>query len=73
MIRNFTPVDSEGSFYVLYSVSLADILKLATLKWGDVSLEDVKLEAQYIHTRCLDYDLYDANDFDNYIVVSLKN
>ena len=38
----------------------------------DISLDDLIIAAEHIHTRCLRYDQYDGGDYDNFLVISRK-
>lgn len=71
-ITNFEPDNDENTLYLLSSCnySLAQIIGFAKEKWGqDLNFDDIVIEAENIHTRCLTYDVYDAGDYDNYIVI----
>lgn len=71
--NSFTPKDTETTFYILGESSLSNIIDLVKEKWGeDTDLDDVTIESEYIHTRCINYDLYDSSDYDEYIVVTLN-
>lgn len=70
-IENYTPVDTNDTIYLLDTASLTDIINAVHEKWGDVDFDNIRVDPQYIHTRCLGYDLYDASDFDNYLVITL--
>lgn len=70
--------DPENTPEVLYllsgtSKSIADLLSEVKNHFGaDVNLDDLLIESEYIHTRCLTYDLFDPTDYDDYLVVTLK-
>lgn len=74
-LRGFTPDDTGDKFYLEagYSgIDLADILDKIQEKWPGLSLHDVTIEAEHIHTHCLGYDLYVSGDHTNYLCVSRK-
>ena len=71
MSNDFIPSDTENSFYVLTGATIGDIVEAANHKWGDISIDDLNIEAEYVHCRCLGYDLYDSADYDNYLCVTL--
>lgn len=71
-IVNHEPVDTDDTLYILENTTLSVMLDAIKEKWGDVNFDDVTINAQYIHTRCLGYDLYDASDYDNYLVITLS-
>ena len=72
--NTFDPQDTDLKFYILGDSSLLDIISLVKNKWGeDTDLDYVTIESDYIHTRCLNYDIYDPSDYDEYLVVTLNN
>ena len=68
------PVDNEKTIYFSSGCgqeSLQYIIDRAREHFGyDVSLDDLSIEAEYRHVRCIGYDLYDAGDYQNYIVIT---
>lgn len=67
--------NSEDTLYILGTCSIGEIIDLASAHFKvDVAsiLHDFNIGSEYIHTRCIGYDLYDPNDYDNYIVISRK-
>lgn len=70
-ISCFRPDDTETEFYLdsnYTKVNLGDILELAYEKWGEsIDINDINIAAEYIHTECLGYDLYDAGDYTRYL------
>lgn len=70
-IEDFTPDDDENTFYICEHACLSEIIDNARTKWGDdVSFENIDIEAKYIHTECLGYDLYDPNDYTRYLKIT---
>lgn len=76
-IRSYWPDDDEDTIYIAADAGcgsmgerLADIIETVKNKWPDVSLEDVHIASENIHTDCLNYDLYDAGDYTNFIVIT---
>ncbi len=76
MNNEYEPEDTENTIYIYasssYGVDLQEIIDRATKKWPGISLEDLQIGAEYIHTRCLKYDLFDSSDYHNYIVITRK-
>lgn len=74
-IQTYWPDDDETTLYLSSSpwdsnLTLADIIQQAKDHFGeDVKIEDVAVSSEYIHTDCLTYDLYDAGDYTNFIVL----
>ncbi len=72
-MRNYTPTSTKDTLYILREVSLSDLLSTVKEKWGvDVNLEDIEISSEFIHTRCLGYDLHDHSDWDEYLVITLS-
>ncbi|MNK10018.1 hypothetical protein D3C87_280290 [compost metagenome] len=70
-IKTFWPDDDADTMYVGYATTLAEISQKAKEKWGDdVSLEDLEISADHIHTDCIGYDRYDSDDYTNFIVIA---
>ena len=70
-IKTFYPDDTDDCFYIRKSASLSEIYDKAKKKWGeDITLDDINVEAEYIQTDCIGYDLYDPNDYTNYLHVT---
>ena len=77
-IQTFEPDDTDTEFYLdcgMFgggSYSLASLIQKAREKWGeDISLEDIEITPEYIHTDCLGYDRYDPTDYTNYLRISI--
>lgn len=69
-IKDFWPDDTENEFYLTGDSNLEHIIELAKEKFGaDISLDDISIRSEYIHTSCLTYDQYDPSDYTNFIVV----
>lgn len=70
-ITDYTPDDDANTFYIYEHESLAEIIDRARSKWGeDIKFDDIKIEAEYIHTHCLYYDKYDPGDYTNFLRIS---
>ena len=71
-ITDFTPDNDANTLYIYANDgdTLAELLERAKAHFGqDISLEELNIRAEKIHTRCIYYDLHDASDWDNYIVI----
>lgn len=69
-VNCFSPDNTDTSFYVAYSASVADILAQAQKKWGDdLSLDDLFIHSENVHTNALGYDLYDPSDYTEYLCI----
>lgn len=70
-ITDFWPDDTEDTIYLTdYGMSISDLIDKANDKWPNVSLDDITISAEKIHTSCLYYDLYDGGDWTNFIVLT---
>lgn len=73
-IKDFWPDDDENTIYLESGGdSLQRILSLVQEKWPGTSLEDIEITAEKIHTHCLTYDLYDAGDYTDFLIITRKN
>lgn len=57
------------------NMSLDDLLTAAKIYFseeGSVDLSKIEITTEYIHTRCIGYDLYDSGDYDLYIILRKK-
>ena len=70
----FTPENTPGKLYIdtCNDITFSDLIEMAKNYFGaGVNLDQLKITSEYIHTRCITYDLYDPNDYDNYIVIEV--
>jgi hypothetical protein len=43
---------------------------MARDRWGqDINLNDILIESERIHTRCIHYDLHDPSDWTDFIMI----
>lgn len=73
-IRCFTPDNTPTRLYIEggYGISLDEILDRARDHFGrQVTIEDLELSAEHIHTRCLGFDAYDPTDWTDYLIIDL--
>jgi hypothetical protein len=72
-IKTFWPDDDEKTMYIKsegWGCTMADLMQHITDKWGeDVQMTDIEVHSEKIHTDCLTYDLYDAGDYTDFIVL----
>lgn len=75
-ITNFTPDDTDDEMYINCQYTEWDfcgIIEKAKFKWGDdITLDELYISAENIHTRCIYYDQHDPSDWDVYLVISRK-
>lgn len=69
MASEFWPADTETEIYYANETSLAEILESIKTRWPNISMTEISIQAEYIHTHCLGYDLYDSSDYTNFVVV----
>ena len=68
-IKDFWPDDTEDCIYLQADASMNYIMETIVDKWGQLSLDEIRIEAEYIHTSCLTYDQYDPSDYTNFLVI----
>lgn len=73
-IRTFWPDDDENTLHIDggiwgASTNLQELLGKAREKWPDISLDQIQISAEHIHTDCLGYDCYDYSDYTNFIIL----
>lgn len=70
-IRCFEPDDDDNTMHLQGAQSLSEIIDAARAKWGEgISLDDISITPEHIHTRCLGYDKYDPADWTDFLVVT---
>lgn len=78
VIQCFEPDNDEKTLYIeaQYSgISLMDLIQKISDHFGPESIsllqaQDFTIEVENIHTDCLYYDLYDSNDYTDYIKIT---
>lgn len=54
-------------------IDFAYMMDQITRHFGeDIALSDLDITSEYVHTRCIHYDLYDQMDYDTYIIITRK-
>lgn len=73
-IRTFWPDDTENTLHISSdaSLNLEELLFKAQKKWPGISLDQIQISADKIHTDCLGYDMYDSSDYTNFIILEKK-
>ncbi len=71
MKREFWPEDTDTAIYIAGDCKLSEIQSRIAQKWPGVNADDISIEPDYIHTDCLGYDLFDACDYTNFLVIRL--
>jgi hypothetical protein len=72
-IRDFWPDNDDRAFYGCYQNSpITELIEQAKSYFGDqFDMEKVIISSEYIHTDCINYDLYSPGDYTNFIVLRL--
>ena len=69
-IQDFWPDDTDTTFYLTNTHTINEIIDRAKEKFGsDISLDDISISTEYIHTSCLGHDRYDPSDYTTFIVI----
>jgi hypothetical protein len=70
-ITDFWPDDTENTMYLPSSDhSLSELIEHAKKKWPDATLDNIHISSEKIHTACIYYDLYDASDYTDFIIIT---
>lgn len=72
-IKHYEPDNSDNTLYIRTSdtrnITMDELLEKIQNHFGDVSMSNLAISSEYIHTRCITYDKYDPGDYDNFIVI----
>jgi fumarate reductase subunit C len=73
-ITDFWPDDDDTTLYLASGwLTLAELIQHAKGHFGEaVQMEDIEVSSEKIHTHCIYYDLYDAGDYTDFIVLKYK-
>ena len=69
-IENFWPDDTDSVKYISFSTAFDELYNKIDEWWPDVNIRDIIISVEYIHTKCLTYDLYDSSDYTCFIVIT---
>lgn len=68
-IADFWPDDTEDTIYTYNGITMGDMFVMAANKWGHITMDDISISAEHIHTTCLYYDSYDPMDYTDFVVI----
>lgn len=72
-MKDYTPKNDKDNLYIHTECDMDVLIFLIQNHFGeDVDMSELNIESEYIHCRFIGYDVYDWNDYDNYIVVRKK-
>ncbi len=68
---SFWPLDTDTKIYLESNshTDLGDLIRICQEKWPNVKFEQLFITAENIHTDCIYYDLHDAADWTNFMVI----
>lgn len=72
-ITDFWPDDTADTFYLsteAFRYSISEIMELCQEKWPGITMEEIFIDSQRIHTYCIYYDLHDPSDWTNFLVIT---
>lgn len=72
-IEMFKPDDDDHTLYLevdSFYPSVGELLKKAKSKWPGITIDELEVNLQHIHTSCIGYDHYDSGDYSNFLVLS---
>ena len=64
------PQNTQQVLYVRSGGTLGDLVESAKRHFPDCEMDDLNVEGQNIQIKCFGYDLYDGNDYLDYIVIT---
>jgi hypothetical protein len=56
--------------YSFQDTTIGEILEQAREHFGDIEINDLNIQSEYIHIRCLNHDQFDGADWANYLVIT---
>lgn len=70
-ITDFWPDNDDETIYIesIGGISIPSLIQIAQEKWPNISLSDIEITSEKIHTHCITYDLYDAGDWTEFVVI----
>ena len=68
--ESFWPEETSTQLYIERCGNGKEILGKIQAKWPGIKLEEFEMEAEYTHTSCLTYDLYDSSDYTNFLCIT---
>ena len=72
-IKTYWPDNTDKFLYLYGEYSISELMDSIHKHFGnDISYDDIIIEPLNIHTDCLTYDLYDPDDYTNFIVITRK-
>jgi hypothetical protein len=73
-IKGFYPDDDADTMWISRATPLSEIIQKIEEKWPGATLDQIWIDADYVQTSHIGYDLYDPTDYDTYLVVRrMKN
>lgn len=75
MADTYTPQNTDNTLFIenYGELNISHMITLAMRHFGDdFNFEDFSIRGEKIHTRCINYDLYDPLDWDDYIIITRK-
>ena len=71
--RSYTPENDKNTLYInsnYISIGFEELQQCIENHFGaEINMADLSIEAEYIHTECLGYDLYDPSDYTRFLVI----
>lgn len=68
-MTSLTPKNDKNTLYLPSGTDLISMLESIRNHFPNTSYKDLKISAEHFHARCITYDLYDSQDYDEYIVI----
>ena len=71
-VKCFEPDDTKNILYFRSGISLAEIMDIVSKQWPDTCESEILISSEHIQTSCIGYDLYDASDYTDFIIVEIE-
>jgi len=72
-IRSFWPDNTADKLYIpdyAGGIGGAELWKKIQEKWPGITMEELYIASEHIHTDHLTYDLYDSSDYTNFLCIT---
>ncbi len=72
-IKTFWPDDTPTELWIEDGTDLPDLVARIESHFGDCDMSSLKITSEYVHTDCLGYDSYDADDYTKFLKITRTN
>lgn len=72
-IRTFWPDDTEDTFYHADGRGLDELFERCQVKWPGITMAEIHISPEYIHTDCLGYGEYFPSDYTKFLCITASD